>query len=251
MANRRITWLSPADPPASFPPVELALDEPDGLLAAGGDLSAARLLNAYPRGIFPWYDSGQPILWWSPDPRCILYPDRFRLSRRMQRECRRSPLVLTVNRSFSAVMAACAAPRKPLQGTWITADMVSAYSELHELGWAHSFELWRDGRLVGGIYGLAIGQVFFGESMFHRENNASKFALYALLRVLRPRGFSMLDCQTVSRHLLTLGAVTVPRRDFVAALARLCTPAVPFVDWPREPLMLRDLSASGDPVALQ
>lgn len=240
MANRRITWLSPMDPPSCFPPVERAMDEPDGLLAAGGDLSAARLLNAYPRGIFPWYDSGQPILWWSPDPRCVLYPGDFRLSRRMRRDCRRSALVLTVNRSFSAVMAACAAPRKPFHGTWITTDMLSAYSELHELGWAHSIELWRDGRLVGGVYGLAIGRVFFGESMFHRESNASKFALFALCRLLGTRGFELLDCQTVSRHLLALGAVTIPRRDFVAALARLCTPAVPYLDWPREPLMLCD-----------
>ncbi len=227
------------------------MDEPDGLLAAGGDLSTARLLHAYPRGIFPWYDSGQPILWWSPDPRCVLYPRDFRLARRMQRDRRRSALEVTFNRCFGEVMAACAAPRRPLHGTWITADMQSAYRELHELGWAHSTELWRDGRLIGGVYGLAMGRVFFGESMFSREDNASKFALFALCQVLRDEGFALLDCQTVSNHLLTLGAVTVPRRDFVAALDRHCTPCTAFDGWPREPVMLRDLEAPAGGIALQ
>ncbi len=251
MKNRRITWLSPADPPSRFPPVELAMDEPDGLLAAGGDLSVARLLNAYPRGIFPWYDSGQPILWWSPDPRCVLDPGDFRLARRMHRDCRRSAMTVTFNRNFSEVISACAAPRRTLQGTWITPDMQSAYLKMHELGWAHSTELWREDRLVGGVYGLAIGRVFFGESMFSRETNASKFALFALCQVLEENGFVLLDCQTVSSHLLTLGAVTVPRRDFVAELDRHCTPPAAFDRWPRESLLLRDLSAANRGIALQ
>lgn len=251
MRNRRITWLSPDDPPASFPPVESALSEPDGLLAAGGDLSVARLLHAYPRGIFPWYDNGQPILWWSPDPRCVIRPRGFRLARRMRRAQRNCAIEVTFNRAFAGVIAACAAPRRRLAGTWITADMQTAYRELHALGWAHSVETWLDGRLVGGVYGLAIGRVFFGESMFSRESNASKFALHALCRVLERHDFELLDCQTVSRHLLSLGAVTMPRRDFVALLDRCCTPATPFRDWPRKPLMPRDLSGNSDVGALQ
>lgn len=252
MVNRRLAWLSPADPPGSFPPVDRALDEPNGLLAAGGDLSAARLLHAYPRGIFPWYDSGQPILWWSPNPRCIIRPGRFRLARRMHRERRRSGLTVTFNRSFADVIAACAGPRRRLgAGTWITSDMRAAYEELHGLGWAHSVEIRRADALVGGVYGLAIGRAFFGESMFSRESNASKFALYALCRTLTLGGFKILDCQTVSRHLLSLGAVTVPRRDFVAELARLCTPTAAFGGWPTEPLRLADLTPLEDDAALQ
>jgi leucyl/phenylalanyl-tRNA--protein transferase len=249
--NRRITWLSTADPPAAFPPVDRALTDPDGLLAAGGDLSPSRLLYAYPRGIFPWYDSGQPILWWSPDPRCVFVPREFRLSRRMERERRRSALTVTFNRAFPAVIAACAAPRRRLGGTWITAEMRTAYEQLHGLGWAHSVEIWEDGRLVGGMYGLAIGRVFFGESMFSRETNASKFALHALCNVLCARNFALLDCQTVSPHLLSLGATTLPRKDFVDHLAALCTPPRPFEDWPHKALMLQHLSADTDDVALQ
>lgn len=251
MRSRRITWLSPDDPPASFPPVDAALNEPDGLLAAGGDLSAPRLLYAYPRGIFPWYDSGQPILWWSPDPRCVVRPPQFRLARRMQRAQRNSSLEVTFNKAFAGVIAACAAPRRKLAGTWITSEMQAAYGELHALGWAHSVEIWNGDRLVGGVYGLAVGRVFFGESMFSRESNASKFALFALCRVLAEHDFELLDCQTVSRHLLSLGAVTMPRRDFVGLLDRCCAPATPFRRWPRNPLMLRDLSASSDVGALQ
>jgi leucyl/phenylalanyl-tRNA--protein transferase len=249
--NRRITWLSTADPPAAFPPVDRALTDPDGLLAAGGDLSAPRLLYAYPRGIFPWYDSGQPILWWSPDPRCVFVPQEFRLTRRMDRERRHTTLTVTFNQAFPAVIAACAAPRRRLAGTWITMEMRTAYEHLHELGWAHSVEIWDDRRLIGGIYGLAIGRVFFGESMFSREPNASKFALYALCDVLRARSFALLDCQTVSPHLLSLGAITLPRKDFVGRLAALCAPPGPFADWPAKPLMLKHLSADADHVALQ
>lgn len=251
MRNPRITWLSPDDPPSGFPPVESALREPDGLLAAGGDLSPERLLCAYSRGIFPWYDNGQPILWWSPDPRCVVYPTQFRLARRMEREARKSPIEATFNQAFSSVVAACAAPRRELAGTWITAEMQAAYEELHRLGWAHSVELWHKKRLAGGIYGLAIGRAFFGESMFSRETNASKFALHVLCRVLSSQGFAVLDCQTVSRHLLSLGAVTLPRRDFVSLLERCCAPPTSFANWPRKPLMLRDLPNDPDVAALQ
>lgn len=251
MQNRRITWLSSADPPAAFPPVDRALTDPDGLLAAGGDLSAARLLYAYPRGIFPWYDSGQPILWWSPDPRCVFMPREFRLARRMDRERRRTAFTVTFNQAFPAVIAACAAPRRRLAGTWITSEMRMAYKCLHELGWAHSVEIWDDRRLVGGMYGLGIGRVFFGESMFSREANASKFALYALCHVLSARNFALLDCQTVSPHLLSLGAITLPRKEFVDRLTALCMPPTSFADWPRKPLMLQTLSVDADDVALQ
>lgn len=214
MQNRRITWLSTADPPAAFPPVDRALTDPDGLLAAGGDLSAPRLLYAYPRGIFPWYDSGQPILWWSPDPRCVFVPQEFRLARRMDRERRHTTLTVTFNQAFPAVIAACAAPRRRLAGTWITMEMRTAYEHLHELGWAHSVEIWDDRRLIGGIYGLAIGRVFFGESMFSREVDASKIALVALCRLLAGWSFALLDCQVTNPHLLSMGAIEMPRAEF-------------------------------------
>ena len=188
MQNRRITWLSAADPPAAFPPVDRAMTDPDGLLAAGGDLSAARLLYAYPRGIFPWYDAGQPILWWSPDPRCVIQPQEFRLARRMDRERRSATLGVTFNRAFrggdGGLRGASSQARGDLDHR---GNANSAYEQLHVLGWAHSVEVWRDRRLVGGIYGLAIGRAFFGESMFSRDTNASKFALHALCVALRAR----------------------------------------------------------------
>ncbi len=237
----RITWLGPGDPPDAFPPVEAALHEPDGLLAAGGDLSSARLLYAYRKGIFPWYDEGQPLLWWSPDPRCVLRPGDFRLSRRDRRYIRRSGDVLRYNTAFGDVIRACAGPRRSQQGTWITTDMVHAYERLHEEGWAHSIEVWREDRLVGGLYGIAIGRVFFGESMWSAEPNASKTALLSLARSMDSGDFGLLDCQVLSQHLVGLGAVVIPRSEFLGIMEPLCQPERPFENWPSDPISASEL----------
>lgn len=222
MKSPRITWISSADPPEAFPDVGSAFDTPDGLLAAGGDLSEKRLLYAYRHGIFPWFDDGQPILWWSPDPRCIIRPDEFHLSRRLSRYLRQSNFEVSFNTAFDTVIAKCAEDRDGQQGTWITAEMLDAYSQLHQNGWAHSVEVWSDGVLSGGLYGLAIGKAFFGESMFSRHNNASKAAMLALCQLLEQAGFAVLDCQVESPHLMTLGATTMPRVDFATMLAEAC-----------------------------
>lgn len=241
MSANRITWLAPSDPPDGFPDIDDALGEPDGLLAAGGDLSVPRLLVAYSRGIFPWYEEGQPILWWSPDPRCVLKPDEFHASRSLRRAARNSAGELRFNTAFADVIAACAEPRASQRGTWITGEMLQAYERLHRDGWAHSVEVWQDARLTGGIYGLAIGDVFFGESMFSRETNASKFALLALCQILSSSGFELLDCQVVTPHLKTLGASLMPRTAFKAILRRACTPPKAFENWPEAPISINEL----------
>lgn len=241
MSNNRVTWLSASDPPEAFPPVEAALSEPDGLLAAGGDLSTERLLCAYRRGIFPWYDDGQPLLWWSPDPRCAFRQGDFHLSRRLRRLLRQSTAEVRFNTSFSEVIHACAAPRATELGTWITPEMTDAYEELHHDGWAHSIEIWRDQALVGGLYGLAIGRAFFGESMFSADANASKMALLAISRMMDTNEFGILDCQLVSQHLVSLGASIMQRHEFMAILAALCSPATRFENWPSDPISVREL----------
>lgn len=233
MSNGGVTWLNPADPADAFPNVESALREPEGLLAAGGDLSGARLLAAYRAGIFPWYEEGQPILWWSPDPRCVLRPDEIHVSRRLAQQMRKSPLTLRFNCRFNEVIEACAGPRNFQSGTWITDDMRRAYELLHEEGWAHSVEIHDGDRLIGGLYGLCIGRVFFGESMFSAEPNASKMALAGLSRQMVEQDMPLIDCQVVSHHLQTLGATLMPRRQFTAVLGDACNPATPWNDWPR------------------
>ncbi len=222
MANESICWIGPEDPPDYFPPVSRALTEPDGLLAAGGDLSPDRLLWAYRHAIFPWYEDGQPPLWWSPDPRAVFLPGDFHLSRRLRRSVRTSALDITVNSHFADVIRACAAPRRHLRGTWITAEMIAAYERMHALGWAHSIEIVHDGELCGGLYGIAIGSVFFGESMFSRVSNASKFALLFLNRMLDSGRLTLIDCQLVSAHLQSLGARSLPRTEFVRLLDISC-----------------------------
>jgi len=234
----RIAWLDPDDDPESFPDVENALREPDGLLAAGGDLHKDRLLAAYRKGIFPWYDDGQPILWWSPDPRCILCPERLQISRRLAQYARTSSLTLHFNTAFDEVIRACAGARRSQQGTWITGEMIAAYELLHATGWAHSIEVRDDNRLVGGLYGLCIGQVFFGESMFSTADNASKFAMVGLAAQMLEHGLELIDCQVVSQHLLTIGAETMSRRDFTTTLGRLCAAAIPFNAWPDAPVSI-------------
>lgn len=203
---------------AMFPPVEQAT--PEGLLAIGGDLSSERLLDAYRRGIFPWYSAGQPILWWSPDPRAVLYLDKFKVSRSLGKRIRNGPYSITFDQCFDRVVESCAAPRQkdPVGGTWITNEMVKAYGQLHHMGYAHSVETWHGNKLVGGLYGLALGRGFFGESMFTRATDASKIALAHLIHRLRRWGFSFVDCQLTSPHILSLGAEAVPRQRFLLEL---------------------------------
>jgi leucyl/phenylalanyl-tRNA--protein transferase len=219
-----IAWLAPGDPPDSFPPVERALRDPPGLLAAGGDLSCERLVAAYRRGIFPWYSPGQPVLWWSPDPREVLIPEEFHVSRSLERALRTRGFEYHVDRDFDAVIAACAAPRRASPGTWITPQMRAAYTRLHQRGLAHSCEIWRAGRLVGGVYGVQLQRVFFGESMFSLERDASKAALAGLVRQCLVNGTELIDCQLPSAHLRSLGSRPLPRSEFLARLDRALGP---------------------------
>ncbi len=201
-----------------FPPVEDAT--PEGLLAVGGDLRPERLLEAYRRGIFPWYNEDQPILWWSPDPRAVLFPSRLHVPRSLEKVLRRQRFQVTVDTSFRAVIEGCAGPRPqyPEGGTWLTRPMIEAYTRLHELGYAHSVEAWQDGRLAGGVYGVAIGGAFFAESMFMSVPNGSKVALVSLVRLLQTWQFRLIDCQQASPHVMRFGAEEIPRRDFLCHL---------------------------------
>jgi leucyl/phenylalanyl-tRNA--protein transferase len=216
---KSITWLSPQDAPDCFPPPEQALDDPAGLLAAGGDLSAARLLAAYRRGIFPWYSPGQPVLWWSPDPRAVLFPEEFRCTRSLAKTIRNGGFAVELDRDFAAVIDSCAAPRAHSLGTWITTEMRDAYVNLHRLKYGHSIETYRNGVLLGGLYGVRLGSVFFGESMFSRERDASKVALARLVEVCRSNAIAVIDCQMASRHLESLGSRTIARAQFQALLS--------------------------------
>jgi leucyl/phenylalanyl-tRNA--protein transferase len=236
MTSGRVAWIAATDPPDGFPPVTQALREPDGLLAAGGDLGTPRLLAAYRRGIFPWYEEGQPLLWWSPDPRCVFRAGDLHVSRRLRQAIRRSTLEVRINTAFADVIRACAGPRRYQRGTWITRDIRNAFERLHAEGWAHSIEIWSGDELTGGLYGLAIGRAFFGESMFSAQTNASKFALLYMDRLLRDDTFGLLDCQVRSPHLLTMGAETLPRSKFVALLDDLCEPGRAFDKWPGGPV---------------
>lgn len=220
-----IPWLSEAN---EFPPVESALRSPNGLLAAGGDLHPARLLAAYRRGIFPWYSEPDPILWWSPDPRMVLFPAELRTSRSLRKSARNLAYSIRFDTAFCDVMDACAAPRKERSGTWIGQAMRDAYESLHKMGHAHSVETWMNGELAGGLYGVAVGKVFFGESMFSRTTDASKLALMGLCALLKDKDFRMIDCQMHTSHLASLGAREIPRRQFSVTLEEL-------VDYPLIP----------------
>lgn len=204
-----------------FPPVERALREPNGLLCAGADLSVERLLAAYRRGIFPWYSGNEPILWWSPDPRMVLFCDELKISRSLAKNIRNRGFEVKIDSAFSRVIRACAGPRKGEPGTWLGKDMLAAYQALHRAGHAHSFETWRDGRLVGGLYGVSIGRMFYGESMFSTETDASKVALVALVEELRRRDAPLIDCQQRTPLLASLGAREIPRREFLRLVAAL------------------------------
>lgn len=207
-----IPWLNPDN--HDFPDPANALDEPDGLLAVGGDLSPERILAAYHRGIFPWFNPGDPILWWSPSPRTVVYPNQLHLSKSLRKILRQGLYRVTFDNCFRAVMIACAAPRAYADGTWISDEIIAGYSALHERGFAHSVEVWRDNELVGGLYGVALGRVFFGESMFSRADNASKVGFAHLARQLCEWNFQLIDCQVANDHLFSLGAVEIPREEF-------------------------------------
>lgn len=213
-----IPWLDRHTP---FPSVEQALKVPNGLLAAGGDLSPARLLAAYRQGIFPWFSDGEPLLWWSPDPRMVLYTAEIKVSRSLAKSVRNRGYEVRVDTAFESVLQGCAGPRRTQPGTWLGPEMRAAYLALHRMGYAHSFETWHEGTLAGGLYGMAIGRMFYGESMFSRSTDASKVALVALAAELRHRGFPLIDCQMNTRHLATLGAREIGRSDFLRAVAAL------------------------------
>lgn len=235
-----LPWLDPYDDDQPFPNPERALREPDGLLAVGGSLASARLLRAYREGIFPWYSDGQPILWWSPDPRTVLLPEQVKVSRSLRKTLRRGVFRYTFDRNFTAVVEGCSQPRPAPDpdgaaagtpagaetGTWLSAEMKAAYARLYRLGYAHSVEVWGvDGSLLGGLYGVAVGRVFYGESMFSRRSDASKVALVMLCARLRHWGYALIDCQMQTAHLLSMGARTIPRRLFLEALDRFCRQA--------------------------
>lgn len=221
-----IPWLRRNDP---FPPVSRALAEPNGLLCAGGDLSVSRLLEAYRHGIFPWFSGDEPILWWSPNPRMVLYTGQLKVSRSLDKNARNKGYEVRVDTAFSEVLAGCAGPRRGESGTWLGTPMRRAYLALHRAGYAHSFETWKDGALVGGLYGVAVGRMFYGESMFSRATDASKVALVGLVAALRQRGFPLIDCQMRTSLLASLGACEIDRADFSRTLSGL-------VNYPEAPI---------------
>jgi len=217
-----ISLLDPDNPNQPFPPVDQAEEEPDGLLAVGGDLSPARLLNAYCHGIFPWYSDDQPILWWSPDPRTVLFPDSIKVSKSLRKTMRRRDYRFCFDRDFTQVIGSCAKPQPGREETWITDEMKEAYIRLHRMGYAHSAEVWEQNRLIGGLYGVAIGRAFFGESMFSLVPDASKIALVHLARTLQQHGFGLIDCQVYTPHLISMGATEISRERFVDLLDHFC-----------------------------
>ncbi|MBI5618846.1 MAG: leucyl/phenylalanyl-tRNA--protein transferase [Gammaproteobacteria bacterium] len=230
-APQPLYWVAAQRFAEDFPAAATALREPDGLLAVGGDLHPVRLLAAYRRGIFPWFSAGQPILWWSPDPRAVLWPRAVHVSRSLVRSARRAPVEITIDRAFEEVVEACALPRRGETGTWITPDMKRGYLALHELGHAHSIEC-RDGdALVGGLYGVAVGRMFFGESMFSRRTDGSKHALVAAARMLEAGDYVLLDCQIMNPHLASMGATFMPRREFLGHVATACEQAPAAAAW--------------------
>lgn len=215
MASLSLPWL---DTSLAFPDPESALKQPNGLLAAGGDLSVERLLLAYRQGIFPWYNEGEPVLWWSPNPRTVIFPGHLHISRSLRKDLRKQNFRFSRNEAFKAVVEACSEPRPQQNGTWITQEMKNAYLRLHERGFAQSLECWQGEQLVGGIYGVVLGKCFFGESMFSRVDNASKAVMVELDKHLQAESFSLLDCQVSSPHVLSMGAVEIPRREFLQHL---------------------------------
>ena len=217
MTTTKLFWIATHSPPNSFPDVQYSMSDPNGLLAAGGDLNPDRLLCAYRQGIFPWFNN-PPILWWSPDPRTVLFPQQLHIARRLHRRMRSKNWQLRYDTAFEQVIDRCALSRRHQAGTWITDDMIAAYTRLHHLGYAHSIEVWDQQRLIGGLYGVVLGSVFFGESMFSMEPDTSKVALNHLCR----SGFRLIDCQVHSDHLQRMGASQIPRQKFCALLDQFC-----------------------------
>ncbi len=222
-----IAWLPKTDPPTALPPTSRALAEPNGLLAVGGALTPEWLIHAYRQGVFPWYSAEQPILWWAPDPRAVLFPSEFRISRSLSRSIAKRGYETRINTAFAEVIEACAGPRRGTPGTWITPEMHEAYVLLHRRGVAHSFETWHADRLVGGLYGVALGRIFFGESMFTRATDASKVALARLVAECTARNVPLIDCQMPSPHLASLGSRNLPRIEFESRLLELVNSRVP------------------------
>lgn len=222
-ASNQIYWVQDNLLATSFPPLEKALRDPDGLLAIGGTLSEERLLDAYSKGIFPWFNHGQPVMWWSPDPRCVLIPEELKISKSLKKRLNQNKFKVTYNTVFWDVINECSASRKGINDTWITNDIKEAYFNLFKLGYAHSVECWQNNKLVGGLYGVAMGKIFFGESMFSRISDASKIALVKLSEQLIKKGFKLIDCQIHSRHLQTLGAKPIQRDFFVQFLNNYCS----------------------------
>jgi leucyl/phenylalanyl-tRNA---protein transferase len=219
---RRPYWIPRNASPYDFPPLEQALDHPDGLIATGGDLSPNRIIVAYRLGIFPWYNDDEPILWWSPAQRMVLLPECLKVSRSLRKTIRKGQFTVTIDQNFRGVIQECAGPRRKQYGTWITTDMQEAYCQLHYDGLAHSVEAWYEERLVGGLYGIALGKVFFGESMFSRISDASKVAFAHFVWQLQGWGYELIDCQVKTDHLQSLGAIEIPRPQYRALLDRLC-----------------------------
>jgi len=213
-------WIDPYDESGGFPNVSLAMKEPNGLLAVGGNLSPKRLIDAYHKGIFPWYTDGQPILWWSPNPRAVLFPDKLNISRSVLKTIRKNHYRITLDTAFNQVITQCAQPRADGNGTWLTQQMILAYSTLNELGYAHSAECWLGEELVGGLYGVAIGRVFFGESMYSHCSDASKIAFIHLACQLKEWGYTVIDCQVHSNYLKSLGSIEIPRSDYINLINR-------------------------------
>lgn len=232
--TNQIYWVADNIIAAEFPPASRALRDPDGLLAIGGDLGPATLLDAYRNGIFPWYSTGQPILWWSPNPRCVLELNDLKISRSLNKIIRKNIYQVSINLAFDEVIHACSQPRRGSDDTWITTEMIDAYKRMHKMGHAVSVETWSGDELVGGLYGIVIGRVFFGESMFSRKTDASKIALVYLVEELKKRQFRIIDCQVHSRHLQSLGAKPVQRDTFINLLNHYCSLECNDTDWQTE-----------------
>lgn len=230
-----LTLLDPDHPDQPFPPVNQALTEPPGLLAVGGCLSQTRLLRAYRQGIFPWYSPDEPLLWWSPDPRLVLFPEQFKISRSLKKKINKGEFQTSFDQDFASVMAACSEPRPDQSGTWISDEMKTAYFNLHQAGHAHSIEVWSDQQLIGGLYGIAIGQVFFGESMFHKQTDASKIALAFLIEKLNAWQYQLIDCQVHTDHLISLGGKEINRAEFTYLLDQHCIQEPVNHAWSQQP----------------
>lgn len=230
----QLTLLDPDKPNQDFPPIIKALKDPNGLIAVGGCLSSDRLLNAYRQGIFPWYNDDEPILWWTPDPRLVLFPEQLIISQSLRKSLRKQKFTVTIDQAFEQVIDACAQPRKDENGTWITNEIATSYTKLHHLGFAHSAEAWFEGELVGGLYGVTIGQMFFGESMFHKMTDASKVAFVTLVEQLKSWDYRLIDCQVHSPHLASLGAVNLNRDKFKSLIDKYCEAPASILAWQKK-----------------